>query len=171
MIRPLSGHLRPGRPLFKTKQVHIFIIHQAGIYHSIQSVNSIFPFCIQRLKNFQVHAPRLGTADAFVGLLQIWCELHLNRRQIVMHIHRSASLAVTALVLFSAPTTAQGAIGILSDSSDMLGKICYSFVLTLSIMQLIPPLVLLAFFIETAIRCLGPLPIQKQRLPLRGGKL
>ena len=88
-----------------------------------------------------------------------------------MHIHRSASLAVTAFVLFSAPPTAQGAIGILSDSSDMLGKICYSFVLTLSIMQLIPPLVLMAFFIATAIRCLGPDPVKGQRPPLRGGKL
>jgi CHASE2 domain-containing sensor protein len=88
-----------------------------------------------------------------------------------MHFHRSASLAVTALVLFSAPPTVQGAIGILSDSSDMLGKICYSFVLTLSIMQLIPPLVLLAFFIAAAIRCLGPVPVKEQRQSLRGGKL
>ncbi|AJF05829.1 hypothetical protein [Geoalkalibacter subterraneus] len=77
-----------------------------------------------------------------------------------MHIHRSTTLAVVVavFVLFSAPPTAQGAIGILSDSSDMLGKICYSFVLTLSIMQLIPPLVLLAFFVAAAIRCLGPDP-------------
>jgi hypothetical protein len=53
----------------------------------------------------------------------------------------------------------------------MLGKICYSFVLTLSIMQLIPPLVLLAFFIAAAIRCLGPVPVTEQRQSLRGGKL
>ncbi len=69
-----------------------------------------------------------------------------------MRIYRAASLAVAAFSLFSATPTAQGAIGILSDSSDMLGKICYSFGLTLSVLQLIPPLLLLPFFIAAAIQ-------------------